>query len=349
MTAGGRVKRVLICEDSRTYAAALSRTLGYNGRFEIVRICRTAEEALAILPRVKPDLVTMDLELPGMTGLEAIEQIMGTAPVPILVLSSHVGARSGHAAAALAAGALDAIAKDSVDLHHPASASAVALRERVKILSGARVIRHPRARLRAPRPSANGVGRTASAIGICASTGGPQALGTLLGGLPAAFRIPILVVQHISPGFTEGLAAWLDGAVELRVQLARDGAKATAGVWIAPEGAHLLLKPGSRLTLDDTTESGPHRPSADILLESLAAAEGPNAVAVVLTGMGRDGARGIQAVRRAGGLTIAQDRDSSAVFGMPKAAAESGAEQILPLVDIAGRLAELRPAERLNR
>src|SRR6185437_13179340 len=148
--------RVLICEDSRTYAAALRRLLEHDGDIAVAGVCTTAEEALAALPRLKPDLVTMDVELPGMSGLEAVEQIMGATPLPILVLSSHIGADSDLAAAALAAGALDAVAKDDLDLTQPSGAGGIAFRQRARLLSRARVIRHPRARIAArttPRDS----------------------------------------------------------------------------------------------------------------------------------------------------------------------------------------------------
>jgi two-component system, chemotaxis family, protein-glutamate methylesterase/glutaminase len=163
--------------------------------------------------------------------------------------------------------------------------------------------------------------------------------------LPDSFTLPILVVQHIAAGFTEGLIRWLDSTVALPVRAAEDGADATRGVWIAPDGAHLLLDSSHRLVLDrDTVHAGFHRPSGNVLLRSLAETAGSRAVAVVLTGMGRDGAHGVTAVRKAGGVTIAQDEATSAVYGMPKAAAESGAELVLPLEDIAPALAALAPA-----
>jgi two-component system chemotaxis response regulator CheB len=340
-----RVRHVLICEDSKTYAAGLSRLLERDPEITVVGVCETAEQAIARLPSLKPDLVTMDIELPGMSGGEAIEQIMGVLPVPILVLSGLVAHRSQTALHALAAGALDALPKADFDLTDPDGAAAQALRHRVKLLSGVKVIRHPRARL-SQRKAPASWSRGASVVGICASTGGPQALAVLLAALPATFPIPIFVVQHISAGFVEGFARWLDSEVPLPVQLAVSDGIPQPGVWVAPEGAHLILAEDGRIALDTTTVAGLHRPSGDMLLRSLATAAGRDAVAVVLTGMGRDGADGLADVRRAGGLTIAQDEATSAIFGMPRAAAESGSELVLPLEGIAPRLRALHPVRR---
>ncbi len=334
--------RVLVCEDSKTYAAALTRLLQGGSTIDVVGVCETAEEAIAALRRLKPDLVTMDIELPGMSGLEAVEHIMSTTPLPILVLSVHVGPRSNSAAAALAAGALDALSKDSLDVTQPASAAAEAFRRRVALLSRARVIRHPRGNLPRRSGALSGL-RAATVIGIAASTGGPAALTVVLEELPDSFPIPILVVQHMAAGFTEGLVHWLDGACSLPVRMARDGEPLGPGVRVAPEGAHLALV-GTRLRLDRTTVEGHHMPSADVLFASLAEHAGVGAVGVVLTGMGRDGAKGLAAIHEAGGIAIAQDEVTSAVYGMPRAAAESAPALILPPDAIAAELSHLAKA-----
>ena len=216
--------RVLVCDDSRTFAAALVRTLERGGEIEVVGVTRTAEAAIADLARLAPDLVTMDIELPGMSGLEAVEEIMSARPTPILILSSYVSSNSNVAAAALASGALEAIGKEGIPLTDPDDAAAVAFRRRVKLLGGAHVIRHPRARLNgSARSTAIPAAPRGAVIGICASTGGPHALATLLSGIPAGFPVPILVVQHIAAGFSEGLARWLNATVPLSVRLAEIG------------------------------------------------------------------------------------------------------------------------------
>jgi two-component system chemotaxis response regulator CheB len=332
---------VLICEDSGIYAAALRRTLEYDGDINVISVCASAEEALAAIRRLRPDLITMDIELPGMDGLTAVEIIMGTRPMPIIVLSSHVGPASHKAAAALAAGALDAVAKDDLDLSRPASMAGAALRERIRVISHATVLRHPRARSAGQSP-VPGQPRVASAVGICSSAGGPPVLAQVLGGLPAGLQVPILVVQHISSGFTESLAHWLDQKSPLPVRVAEDGQLAGSGVWIAPEGAHLVLNATGRMSLDRTTIVGHHRPSGDVLLTSIATAAGRRGVAVVLTGMGSDGAAGTAAVHAAGGFAITQDEASSAIYGMPKAAFERGGDLSLPPEQIIKALAALR-------
>jgi two-component system chemotaxis response regulator CheB len=185
----------------------------------------------------------------------------------------------------------------------------------------------------------------ARAIGICTSTGGPGVLVEILRALPADFVLPILVVQHIAAGFIDGLMRMLDDEVALPVAMAHDGAPLQPGVWLAPEDAHLTLAPSRHLALDRRTVAGPHRPSADLLLTSLAAVLGADAVAVVLTGMGRDGARGSAAIKAAGGLLLAQDEATSRIYGMSRAAVEAGARPLSP-PQIAAALCELSPARR---
>ncbi|MEN3285653.1 MAG: two-component system, chemotaxis family, protein-glutamate methylesterase/glutaminase [Solirubrobacteraceae bacterium] len=341
------IRRVLICEDSQTYAAGLTRLLARDPEIHVVGVCASAEETIAQLARLepKPHVVTMDLELPGMSGGDAIEQIMNVQPVPILVLAGGVQRDSKKALVSLAAGALEVLSKDALDLRDPDGADARAFRRRVKLVSRVGVVHHPRAAL-SRRHETNGsvpAGR-ASIIAICASAGGPHALASVLAEIPSGFGIPILVVQHMAKGFTKGFAQWLHDQVPMPVRLAGPG-PAAAGIWVAPEGAHLVVKGVNRLALDEGEHAGPHRPSGDVLLRSVATSAGASGVAVVLTGMGRDGADGLGEVKRAGGLTIAQDEASCAVFGMPKAAAERGARLILGPAQIGQRLGALRVTE----
>jgi two-component system chemotaxis response regulator CheB len=215
------------------------------------------------------------------------------------------------------------------------------------MLAAARVIRHPRASLNQRKVRTGAQARTAAVIGICASTGGPQALFAVLAQVPRSFPIPILVVQHIGAGFTEGLVRWLDNAIEPPVRLATATTEIGPGVWIAPEKAHMRLGDTGTLELDRDSAAGLHRPSANVLFASIAASAGSGGVGIVLTGMGRDGAEGLEAIRSAGGLTIAQDEESCVVFGMPRAAAEKGAALVLPLLEIGDLLNKMLLAEKV--
>ena len=170
----------------------------------------------------------------------------------------------------------------------------------------------------------------------------PQLLLEVFAEVPAEFPIPILVVQHIGDGFGAGFARWLGGEVPLGVRIAAAGDVPSPGIWVAPDGGHLRVDDAGRVLLDRHTDAGPHRPSGDVLLRSIAEHAGSEAVAVVLTGMGRDGADGLREVKRAGGLTIAQDEATSGVFGMPQAAIERGAQLVLGSREIGRRLRALR-------
>ncbi len=346
MTRGAGDTRVLVCDDSPTYGTALGQLLDAGGELELVGVCATGEEALGALPRLTPDLITMDLELPAMGSIRAIEEIMRTHPVPIVVLSAGIRRRSEKAAEALAAGALEALPKAQVRLDDPQGPAAIALRHRLRRLARIGLSAEPGRNepVRPPIPSAVPQGR-ATVVAICASTGGPRALEVVLSALPADFPLSVLVVQHMSLGFMGGLIRWLNRRVPLPVGLARAGQHAGPGIWFPPDDAHLLLQSSMRLGLDRDTVVGPHRPSCDLLLESVAASAGAGAVGVVLTGMGRDGAAGVAAICGRGGHVIAQDEESSVVFGMPKAAVSAGASTVLPLSAIGGALRALVPLE----
>jgi two-component system, chemotaxis family, protein-glutamate methylesterase/glutaminase len=340
-----RARRVLVCEDSRAYAAALSRFLEEDDRIEVVGVAPSGEQTIADVERLQPDLLTLDMQLPGMDGLEVVKRLMGESPLPIVILSGTVAKGSERAAEALAAGALEVLPKDRLRLDHLDDMWAQAMRSRLRRLSSVRVGRPARGMPRAPRRKRpqSVSSREVQAVGIGASTGGPPVLDAILGGLPADFPIPLLVVQHMAPGFIEGFARWLDKKSPLEMRLASEGDRLTPGVWFAPDGAHLTLDQSNRFVLDSETEA-PHRPSIDVLLGSLARTFGAHAVGIVLTGMGKDGAEGAAAIRREGGLAIAQDEASSVVYGMPRAVVEDGADLVLPPLEIADALRDLHSA-----
>lgn len=331
--------RVLVCADS-AYAAALVRALEHDLDITVSAVCGSAPAAIAVLPRHPPDLVIMSLQEPGPGGLRAVEQIMSSRPLPILVISAPGHGQNGTTAA-LAFGALAVVDRDDLDLSDPAAAPAAAFRNRVRVLCRAPVIRHLRAELKTGAGHRD-LARRASVIGICASTGGAQLLAHILNGLPPDYPVPLLVVQHIGAGFTGRFAGWLGEVVRLPVAVAHGGEPAGAGVWIAPEGAHLTVTAAGLLSLSRFPAESRHIPSGDVLLASVAAATHRLGVAVVLSGMGRDGAVGAAAVQRGGGLAIAQDQESSAVFGMPAAAIDAGVECVLSPAGITAVLLGLR-------
>lgn len=337
--------RILVCEDSLTYAEGLRRFLEHDADLEVVALCPTAEQALVRARELDPDLVIMDVELPGMDGVEATRLLTSERQVPVLILSAHHGRRSERAFAALAAGAADARPKSDLPLGDPTSARSVAFRRYVKRLAATRRrARRPPSRPPTAPPRRRG---PIGVIGLAASTGGPPALGAVLESLARDFAIPVVIVQHIAPGFLDGLIRWLDSRVAIPVKMARDGLALGPGAWVAPDDAHLVVEDGLIARLDSQTVSGYHRPAADVLFASLASVAGAEAAAVVLTGMGSDGAEGAAAVKAGGGLTIAQDEPSSVVYGMPRAAAAQGVDHVLPLAAIGPALSRLTPLKHV--
>jgi two-component system, chemotaxis family, protein-glutamate methylesterase/glutaminase len=337
-----RSRRVLICEDSSAYAAALSRFLDSDPAMEVVGVATSGEQAIAEVQRLRPDLLTLDMQLPGIDGLDVVKALMSASPLPIAILSAHVAKGSERAAEALAAGALDVVSKDSLRLDRLDDVWAQAMRSRLRRLASIRVAKPAPVRAAPSRKAAAAPAHVARVVGIGASTGGPPALEAVLGALRADYAVPVVVVQHMAVGFVEGLARWLDQKLRIAVRVAREGEHAGPGVWFAPDGAHLLLNEAMRFELDrDTTAA--HRPSVDSLLTSLAQSSAEEAVGVVLTGMGKDGAEGAAAIRRAGGLVIAQDEASSVVYGMPRVIAEQGADLILSPAEIGDALDAMRP------
>jgi two-component system chemotaxis response regulator CheB len=341
--------RVLVVEDSPTVRERLVEVLGADPDLAVVGTAADGHDALRLCRELRPDVMTLDLALPGLDGLAVTEQVMAYWPTPILVVSAADNRSEAlQTYDALAAGALDAIEKPTG--HEPAGAWEEEIVSRVKMAARIKVITHPRGRLsgrivpRSPESVPSPAGRP-RAIAIGASTGGPAAVSEVLGALPTDLAVPVLVVIHVSMSFSAALTEWLDRGSKLRVRLARDGEPlpdgASACVLLAPAGAHLVLR-GGALRLVDGPERHSCKPSVDELFESVARELGARTVACLLTGIGRDGAEGMLAVKRAGGITIAQDEATSAVYGMPAEAARLGAaERVLPLPEIAEQLARL--------
>lgn len=311
--------KILVAEESPTLRQKLAEILTRAG-LQVVGEAWQGRQAVDLCDQLRPDLVLMAVDLEGMNGLEATEQIMAFSPTPILVLSD----RPTHPSCQkiLSAGAVDCISSTEWDN---------GLVRRVRLVARVAVITHPRARLKRSEPGflpAPGLPRV-RLICLGTSTGGPGALVDILSALPASLQVPILVVIHIQPPLGGGFAQWLDSKVPRPVAYAQGGElwqDCRGKVLLAPPDRHLRVA-GARLVLDDQPPRHSCRPSVDVLFESVAQEVSCGVLACLLTGMGRDGAAGLLAIHRAGGQTLAQDEASSVVYGMPREAALLGAAQ----------------------
>jgi two-component system, chemotaxis family, protein-glutamate methylesterase/glutaminase len=344
--------RVVVADDSALAREMLVQILSSDAQIEVVGSATDGQEAIDLAAALRPDLVTMDIHMPRVDGLRAIEHIMAFSPVPVLVVSASVyGEGVGRAFDALDAGALEVMKKPEPRDWADLSDIAADIIARVKLLSRVPVVTHVRG-IRATRPdrpgSEPGAGHDAATrpevVAIGSSTGGPSALLNVLGRLPADFPLPVLVAQHIAEGFIPGLVAWLDAGCKMRVCVAEDGMPVLPGMaYLAPTGVNLTFD-GRRMRLTAPSAGQIHVPSADALFESVAAACGSHGIGVILTGMGADGARGLKAMHDEGAATIAQDEATSTVFGMPKTAIEMGAAgTVLPVHEIAAELERAVP------
>lgn len=315
-----------------------------------IDVCGTAHdgiEALALIPRLMPDVVCTDLHMPGMSGLEFTREVMARHPLPILVLSVAVQREQvGNIFDMLEAGAIDIVAKPRGGLRQPSEEVGAELVRKIKVVAGVVALRRHRRPCAtvapAPSPPVTATPRRTMPriVGIAASTGGPQAIEAILGRLPATFPAPLLCIQHIAEGFMDGLVDWLARTSRIAVRIAEEGSvPLPATAYFAPDGMHLEIDRCGRMRCSREERGKIHHPSADLALGSIARTYGRDAVGVVLTGMGRDGVLGLGEISAAGGVTIAQDMASCAVFGMPQAAiAAAAARIVLPLGQIAPAL-----------
>jgi two-component system chemotaxis response regulator CheB len=338
--------RVLIAEDSPTARELLVQILQSDPEIAIVGEAVDGVAAVTMTRQLRPDVVTMDIRMPRLDGFEATRQIMIETPTPIVIVSSAAEERDVEVSMhALRVGALAVLPKPPGPESPDFEDQCRRLVQTVKAMAHVKVVRRwpERVRLR-PAPAA-AVHRAAPAgiVAVVASTGGPASLTRILSNLTPGFGVPILIVQHIACGFIDGFASWLNTVGALPVRIAHDGEPLRpATAYIAPDHHHLGVRDRSTIALSQAAPIRGFRPSGTALFESVAAVFGNTAVAVVLTGMGDDGVAGLEAVRRAGGRTIAQDEATSVVFGMPGAAIAAGlADLTLPIDAIAAQLEEL--------
>lgn len=332
--------KIAIVNDMPMAVEALRRALAFDPSHEVVWVATNGAEAVQYCAELTPDLILMDLIMPVMDGVEATRRIMAESPCAIVIVTVDRQQNVHRVFEAMGHGALDVVDTPAVGAGNAQEAAAPLLR---KILNIGWLIGQSGSRVRsAPQPLRNGVARR-SLVAIGSSAGGPAALEVLLKGLPKDFPAAIVLVQHVDQVFAAGMAEWLSSASGLPVRLAREGEPSQSGtVLLAGTNHHIRLLKNGTLAYTAEPVNEIYRPSIDVFFESVASYWNGDAVGVLLTGMGRDGAQGLKLMRDQGYLTIAQDQNSSAVYGMPKAAAAIGAAaEIRPLDKIAPRLLEI--------
>jgi two-component system chemotaxis response regulator CheB len=381
--------KVLIVEDSPTVSRILSSIIEADPAFQVVGIATDGAEAVRMTSRHRPNIITMDVNMPRMSGIEATEYIMAHQPTPILVLTAFSKQDLDLSFKMLSVGALEIMEKPDASEWQTRKDRIL---DRLKLLSRIKVITHVRGKSRiykdtplisrdtartapldpskvykppvvkvapplngkpvipvvkpaaptpsgpSPQPDSALLARRFEVLGVAASTGGPPALSKLLGQFPADLPVPVFVVQHIPAGFSAGLADWLNGETPLKVKLAEEGEVPQAGfAYLPADDRHLTFLPNGRMHLDESPARYGLRPSADLTFEAMSRIWPAKTLAVILTGMGRDGSQGMRHLNQAGGYNIAQDEASSVIFGMPKAAIELGViDKVLPLLEIPG-------------
>ena len=333
--------RVLVVDDSRLTQSILTTILSSDGEIDVIGVAENGSEACEKVKALRPDLATIDIKMPVMDGLDAIENIMAECALPILVISDV--SDSSAAFTALANGALDVISKSCLKPEN-----APELIHKIKLLSQVKVIRHIKNRHREKEALSTSGRRLIEyeckkAIAVACSTGGPRALATILSSLSQSFPYPILIAQHIEDGFVDGLVDWINKVSSLAVKRGIDGELLKANtVFISPTSKHMEVDKKGKIRLVDRLPTDIYHPSCNRLLSSAASAFKQNCIGVILTGMGSDGVEGIKHIKERGGTTVAQDEKTSVVFGMPNEAIKSGCiDKIFPIEDIGRYLNQL--------
>ncbi|MCP4217888.1 MAG: chemotaxis-specific protein-glutamate methyltransferase CheB [bacterium] len=344
---------ILIVDDSKLVRDILKDIFAQHSDLNVIGEAVNGREGVTMAARLKPDIITMDIQMPEMDGFEATEEIMAYSPTPILIFSSSLDKSEQYTSfKAISLGALDNICKPDIT-HECFDALAYDLVKKVRMLSNIKVIPHIRGKLKKKKnnrttaadaavvaeipciPSMEGSNAQAyKLVAIGASTGGPMALEKLLGALPADFPVGIVIVQHIAKGFIESFVEWMGSKLALKVKIARHRDPIVPGtVYMAPDDVQLEIDAENRILLrSELPPWGEFKPSVNHLFQSAANSLGERAIGIMLTGMGSDGAEGMLEMRQKGAYTIAQDRDTSLIYGMPKAAVDNRSVQtVLPL------------------
>ncbi len=341
---------VLVAQDSASMRLRLVQLLESDPQICVIGAVSNGQDAVDFVQRNKPDVVLMDIQAPYLKGFEATRRIMETKPLPIIVCCAASESQDlVFAFEAMEAGAIACVKKPCDHQSSDFEATSAHLLQTVKLMSEVKVVRRSNRLHRTPLPQTYPAESPLhpeaqiSYIGIGASTGGPPVLQTILSALPKDFAVPLLVVQHIAQGFLSGMVDWLNNTTGLQTHIATGGTRPLPGhVYLAPDDFHMGISRNGSITL---TRQGPEnqlRPAVSFLFRSLAEVCGPNALGVLLTGMGEDGAEELKAMKDKGAITIAQDRESSVVHGMPGAAiALGGASHVLPADKIAAALVML--------
>jgi two-component system response regulator WspF len=333
--------RIAIVNDMTIAVQALQRALEARPQHQVAWVARDGARAIALCARDLPDLILMDLIMPGVDGVQATRIIMENTPCPILIVTSNVDARTAAVFEAMGHGAVDTIDTPILGVGDTPGSAAPFLNKidvLAKLIGTRRFV---------PAQASFGdtwvIGKRERIVAIGSSAGGPMALSAVLAPLPKAFPAAIVIIQHVDEQFAAGMAQWLSSSSELPVRVAKEGDRPAAGTaLLAATNDHLVFNSNGRLGYTGEPRELSYRPSVDVFFESLSELWSGDAVGVLLTGMGRDGALGLKKMRNKGHYTIAQDEATSAVYGMPKAAATLGAAvDILPVGRIAQRLIEI--------
>lgn len=330
--------KVLVVDDSSFARELINAVLSTDSEIIVVGEAGNGRDAVRKVEDLKPDVVTMDIEMPVMGGLEAIEEIMASHAVPILVVSSRSDAKTAYET--ISKGALDLVAKPDINIEDAAEFIA-----KIKMLSKIKVVTHLKrkkdieAATGMQKPFFNAI-QQEKLVAIASSTGGPEALSVILSGLPENLPCPVVAAQHIADGFLPGMVQWLQRNSRTNVKIAAEGEQIVPGtVYISPSEKNMKISRGRLVSLIDRQPEEIYRPSCDTLLMSAASVYGSNAVGIILTGMGSDGVKGMKSIKDARGITIAQDEKSSVVYGMNKVAVDSGCvDRVLPLDRISGEI-----------